>query len=229
MIYITGDTHGDIDIRKLSNDCFKAYKEDYLIIAGDFGLVWDNSKREKYWLDWLNEKPYTILFVDGNHENFDMLNSFEIERWNGGCIHKIRSNIYHLMRGHIFTIEGLKIFAMGGATSIDKDTRVEGISWWNQEQPTTSEMMFASENLESHQNKVDYVISHTTSFLMMSLIGWMRERSMLNQYFEKLESTIDFKHWYFGHFHLDRRLDNRHTSVYDNIMPITDHEICPKD
>lgn len=50
MIYVTGDIHADLDIGKLSMDKFPQQrslsKEDYLIICGDFGLVWDGSRRE---------------------------------------------------------------------------------------------------------------------------------------------------------------------------------------
>lgn len=78
MIYITGDCHGDW--RRFSLDCFPEQKEmtrnDYVIICGDFGL-WHDTSSERYWLDWLNNKPFTTLFVDGNHENYDRLNNFE--------------------------------------------------------------------------------------------------------------------------------------------------------
>lgn len=76
MIYVTGDIHGEVDISKLNTQNFSQAKEgDYLIICGDFGLIWDikPSKNEEYWLKWLSKKPWTTLFVDGNHENFDRL------------------------------------------------------------------------------------------------------------------------------------------------------------
>ena len=76
MIYITGDTHADFKGR-FSTQNFPQQKEmtkdDYLIICGDFGGVWDaggESKTEKWWLDWFEERNYTLLFVDGNHENY---------------------------------------------------------------------------------------------------------------------------------------------------------------
>ena len=82
MIFITGDLHGDYDIHKLSSKCFTVQREltrsDYVIICGDFGLLWDNSDEEKYWLKWLDEKPWTTLWIDGNHENYDMLSAFPI-------------------------------------------------------------------------------------------------------------------------------------------------------
>ena len=59
---------------------------DYVVIAGDFGGLWDGSQKDQYWLDWLNKKPFTTLFVDGNHENFDLLNTLPEKRmeWRTG-------------------------------------------------------------------------------------------------------------------------------------------------
>ena len=64
MIYVTGDIHGEVDISKLNTQNFSQAKEgDYLIICGDFGLIWDikPSKNEEYWLKWLSKKPWTTL------------------------------------------------------------------------------------------------------------------------------------------------------------------------
>ena len=49
MIYLTGDTHGGIDVRKLLDKKFlKRVKEgDYLIICGDFGFIWDYKKKKE--------------------------------------------------------------------------------------------------------------------------------------------------------------------------------------
>ncbi|MBP3832258.1 MAG: metallophosphoesterase [Clostridia bacterium] len=125
MIYITGDTHSDFT--RLADDQFpiqtEMTKNDYVIICGDFGGVWtfeEESNREKYILDWLNNKNFTTLFVDGNHENFTRLyNDYPVEECHGGKVHKIRDSVLHLMRGEIFDIDGKKIFAFGGAKSHD--------------------------------------------------------------------------------------------------------------
>ena len=76
MIYLTGDTHSDF--ARFSTDKFQIQKEmtknDYVIICGDFGGVWNylvESTYEKYWLNWLNEKNFTTLFVDGNLEELN--------------------------------------------------------------------------------------------------------------------------------------------------------------
>ena len=121
MIFITGDTHGDWKER-FDNLTFPEQKEltkdDYVIIAGDFG-IWNDSPYENYWFDWLEKKSFTTLFVDGNYENFDLLDKIPVCRWNGGFVHFIRPSVIHLMRGQVFTIEGLKFFTFGGASSHD--------------------------------------------------------------------------------------------------------------
>ena len=126
MIYITGDTHADFS--RFNTRRFPEQKEmtkdDIVIILGDFGGVWYDCPEEKHWLDWLSEKPFTICYVGGNHENYDRYfhtNEFETIDFHGGKAQKIRDNIYHLMRGYIFDFEGKKFFAMGGASSHDID------------------------------------------------------------------------------------------------------------
>ncbi|WP_246361985.1 metallophosphoesterase family protein [Paenibacillus alba] len=106
MIYITGDVHGSISIgRRLNTKNFpeqkKMTKDDFVIISGDFGLIWNGDKEDQYWLKWLHkEKPFTTLFIDGNHENHDMLDAYPVEIWNGGKVHRINDSVIHLMRGN---------------------------------------------------------------------------------------------------------------------------------
>ena len=99
---MTGDIHASYDIAKLSESCFDTAgltKDDYVIICGDFGLVWNNSASEQYWLRWLDARPFTTLFVDGNHEGFSLLNSFLETTWNGGAVHQVATSVLHLKRG----------------------------------------------------------------------------------------------------------------------------------
>ena len=189
MIYITGDTHGDV--RRLSVDNFPGQKEfenqdeNFVIICGDFGLIW-NCKEEKHserwWLDWLEDKKFTTLFVDGNHDNFNRLDEYPTKEWNGGLVHEIRPHVLHLMRGQIFNIDGCKIFTFGGARSHDIENlldlddpefdekrkifqrenlfyRIKDMSWWEEEMPTREEMKTGLDSLENNNWKVDYIIT----------------------------------------------------------------------
>ena len=102
MIYITGDTHGGF--QRFGNKYFPPQKhmsrEDYVIITGDFGGLWDGGPKDWYWLDWLSGKPFTTLFVDGNHENFDLLNALPEKASDAGAgIHLRRPHLVHDGRG----------------------------------------------------------------------------------------------------------------------------------
>lgn len=86
MIYHTSNTHSYFTI--FTEDKFpiqtEMTKNDYIIICGDFGGVWtfeEESSREKETLDSLNERNFTTLFVDGNHENYTRLyNDYPVEK-----------------------------------------------------------------------------------------------------------------------------------------------------
>lgn len=225
MIYITGDVHGEIDICKFSSKEFPEGKEltsnDFIIITGDFGLIWDvnySKESESYWIKWLSEKPWTTLFIDGNHENFDRLNTLPIEEKFGGKVGKINDKIYHLKRGEIYTIENKTFFCFGGAQSIDKNHRIEFLSWWKEEIPNTAEIQNGLNNLAKVNNKVDYIITHTCpeKILAKNIFHLNAEKiddqtgKILNTFY----SIINFKHWYFGHFHTDIKLSDKFTVLY---------------
>lgn len=224
MIYVTGDKHIPIDIDALMKRNFpdqsEMSKNDYVIICGDFGGLWSGGKKEEYWLALLDNRNFITLFVDGNHENFSMLNAYPICQWNGGKIHKIKDSVFHLMRGQIFTIDNCSFFTMGGGTSVDKIFRREGVSWWKEEQPSDSEYVEAITNLDKYNWKEDYVITHTCSRTIMKKYLYDKENSNLNGFFDVLEYKLKFKHWYFGHFHENIKLDNLHTLLYKKMIPV---------
>lgn len=222
MIYITGDTHIPIDIEKLNESKFPQQnsmtKNDYVVICGDFGGVWNNSDEELQWREYLKQKNFTSLFIDGNHENFNLLNQYEVSIWNGGKVHFINDSIIHLMRGQVFTIDGLKFFTMGGGESIDKDVRIKGKTWWSEEIPNSSEYEEALSNLDKTNWCVDYIITHTSSMALMKKLDYIKENNSLNQFLDTVQNKLHYKHWYFGHFHDDIDLDEKHTMLFEKII-----------
>lgn len=224
MIFVTGDTHGCIDIHKLNRQNFDysgLTKNDYIIICGDFGFIWYGNKKDDWWLKWLEELPCSVLFVDGNHENFDILNSYPIEIWNGGKIHKIREHIFHLMRGQVFTIEGKKFFTFGGANSHDKIYRKEGLSWWPQEMPTFEECEDAIKILDKYNWEVDYVITHSAPDNILYRVNPLYEHDLATNFLFTIDKDLKFKHWYFGHYHIDKNIDDLHTAMYQDIIALS--------
>ena len=246
MIYITGDCHADFTRfnTKIFPEQYEMTKDDYVIICGDFGGVWtfeEESRREKEALDWLNNKNFTTLFVDGNHENYTRLYNYPIEEWKGGKVHKIRDSVLHLMRGEIFDIDNKKIFAFGGARShdiqdgilnLDEEEkiyeyrkrgayfRIRDFSWWDLELPTNQEMENGIENLEKINYKVDYIISHCCPTSIQTLINSTYKRDILTDYLQQISEKCTFKRWYFGHYHDYRQVNSQFTLLYENIVPL---------
>lgn len=233
-IYVTGDCHGEF--RKFNTKNFALQrgmdKRDYVIICGDFGGIWHedaNNREEKYLMSWLADKPFTTLFVDGNHENFERLNSYPIEMWNGGKVHKINQSVIHLMRGQVYEIDGKKIFTFGGAQShdtqggvLDRDDpnyrkkvrdldrnwipyRINHLSWWKEELPSEEEMQEALTNLEKHDFKVDYIITHCGSSDTQDMIGGqgLYKKNILTEFLNRIKTEVEYKKWYLGHYHMD--------------------------
>lgn len=222
MFAITGDTHGEIDIGKLSTKRFPEQngmtKSDYLIVCGDFGCIWYGDKRDEYWLNWLNEKPFTTLFVDGNHENFNLLHTYPVVDFFGGSAHQIKQSVFHLMRGEVFEINGKKIFAMGGASSHDKVYRTEGKSWWPEELPSDAEYDHALKTLDKHDWSVDMVITHCApDSVQRELADWY-EHDKLTNFLQTVKHDLIYGAWYFGHYHVDRRIIGSMMALYDDIF-----------
>ena len=230
MFLVTGDIHGlrsMEDVARLSTANQELFdmmtKEDYLIIAGDFGLVWDSYVEEIQIQQWLEERPFTTLFIDGNHENFDLLELlYPVENWNGGKIRRLSPSVMQLMRGQVYEIDGKSFFTMGGAESYDKQFRIQGVSWWPQEIPSEREMREARANLLGHQMKVDYVITHCLpSSTQHQLFGnnSIYPDNRLTDFFDEINSKLSYKQWYCGHYHRDGTVmtNPRMHIIYHNV------------
>lgn len=226
MILVTGDTHGKVDFNKIKiiNEKGILSKDDYLIIAGDFAAIFDPNTLNQD-LAIYNELPFTVLFVDGNHENFTLLNSYPVSMWNGGKVHIIKDNIIHLMRGQVYSIECKTIFTFGGAVSVDQYRRIENVSWWKEEMPSEKELNEAKENLLKYNNQVDYIITHTCDAItirnyLVYFRGKVSEIFMDNEMLDYFEINVKYKHWYFGHYHFDGKITDNKTEVYNSFYEL---------
>lgn len=157
--------------------------------------------------DWLASFPCDILFVDGNHDNHAFWAEQPTEQWNGGLIQRLpeASNVIHLMRGEYYTIDGMTVWCMGGAESIDKIYRTEGVTWWREEIPSMKETWHGFDTLEEHGNKVDIILTHTLPQMLMPI--YFRDISPINDptgvYLNEIYRRVEFKQWFCGHMHRD--------------------------
>ena len=221
MLYFTGDTHGEKARFSPINMPDKPLTEnDVLIICGDFGFIYYDTVNESEVLDELEKKPYTICFVDGNHENFPAIFRFPLEEWNGGSIHRIRKNVIHLMRGQVFNIQGKKVFTFGGAYSIDRAIRQKDISYWAEELPSSKEYKEAVENLKKSGMAVDYVVSHTAPKEIILRMGKNPDLHdiELTGFLEWVMYEVKFTAWYFGHWHQDKTVYEKFRALYFDVV-----------
>lgn len=273
MIYVTGDTHGIYGaVKRLSVNNFPEQKEmtrnDYVIVCGDFGGIWDydsrynkeggilgdhihrengESPKERYWLNWFSKKSFTLLFCDGNHENFDRLEAYPEVDFHGGRAHRIRENVFHLMRGYVFDIDGKSIFVFGGAKSHDirdgiiypssfdsrkilkkkikrmkeekKFFRVDRVSWWDREVPDEDEMLRGITNLEKHKNEVDFIITHCAPAGIAALMKWY-DVDPCTRFLNTVSETVRFNRWYFGHYHRNEQVLGKFICIYEQVVRI---------
>lgn len=207
---ITGDIHGDLKFKHLSDYANSLGSSEnspqYLIIAGDFGGLWQPGDLSI--IDACGCFPFTTLFVDGNHENFDLLNSYPVTIWNGGKVHQLTNKVIHLMRGQVFELDGKTVFTFGGAASTDKQKRTPSLNWWPEELASEKELAEAEYNLRTHGNQVDYIITHCGYINAVQelhrKLNCDKLRICTQSYLlSKLLRDVSFSAWFCGHYHLD--------------------------
>jgi len=227
MVYVTGDIHGE-QSRMLDRNIKRLKKNDTLIVLGDFGFVWDNSEKEKKFLKYLGSRRYNVCFLDGTHENYDLLYQYPKTIWKGGLVHRINNHLFHLCRGQVFTIDGLKIFTFGGGESLDRDMHREHQTWWREELPSKEELSQGVENLEEAGCEVDYILTHEPPALIKGSVQMRLRRteqiSALNAYLEEISRSCTYKKWFYGSCHEDKIITLSHIGVYREVIPLEEAE-----
>ncbi len=219
MIYFCGDTHGDIDVGKIrflvSKN--KISRDDILIILGDCGVLFYQDKEiyEQY-IKLYESFGLTILYLDGNHENFPLIHSFPETTIYGAKAHKISDHIFYICRGEILEIEGHTFLCVGGATSIDREYRIEGVSWWREENISESDMENAFDNLKRYDNKVDFILTHCVDTTSVYFGLHFRPDENTNK-LEELEAKASYRCWLCGHYHCDIFLSSKKAVLYNRI------------
>ena len=243
MIYITGDTHNTADMHHLSTKWMKRYcglqdvnysDINEVIILGDFGLPWHDcpvdengihpvAKDDKYLVRWYNEKPFKVLAVMGNHDNYNMLEKLPKIKMFGDTVLKVSENILYLIRGHIYNIEGKIFLALGGAQSHDKYFRKLNKDLWAQEEWTKEEQDACLERIKKFGTDVDFIVSHTGSINGISCIesscddpecvAAFREDSNVC-FNDMIDEMMTYQRWFFGHWHKNWGYDHKNESRY---------------
>ena len=224
MIYVTGDIHGNLRDYRLSL-LSNLKEDDYVIFLGDFGFGWNNTLMECF-----NEAfphfPCTVLFIAGNHENYNILKALPTKEMFGSEVGVFREGVYHLKTGEVYTINGKKFLVFGGALSIDREYRTLGVGYWEEEIPSLEEFNRALDNLKKNDYKIDYLLTHTCSEnIIKDMFNYSevipdKTATMIRLIESKIKSPYIN---YFGHFHEHREKGN-HKCLYLEMKGID--EVC---
>lgn len=160
------------------------------------------------------------------HENHPLLESYPLVDFHGDKAHKINNHIYCFVQGGMYDFDGKKFFSFGKAQSHDKWYRKEGVDWWREEMPSDREYQYGIDTLKKNNYKFDYVISHCAPDSVADVIGnGEYKHDKLTNFLQKVVAEdVEFSHWYFGHYHVDRDVDvkdgNKYTCIYQNIYKV---------
>lgn len=218
MVFLTGDIHGDTHRITKFAETMQLSREDVVIILGDVGVNYYGDFRDTKRKEELRNIDSAILCIHGNHEfRPHRLESYKLIDWNGGkvWVETDYPNLLFAKDGEIYTIDGIKYIAIGGAYSIDKYYRLRtGLNWFEDEQPSDDIKKYVESQLRN--NRVDVILSHTCPLKYEPIevfLPGIDQRSVdksTEQWLDSIESSYAYKAWFCGHFHINKRIDKLH-------------------
>ena len=85
--------------------------------------------------------------------------------------------------------------------------------------PNENEFQEGLNNLKD--KKIDYIITHTCPSDEVRELANPSIYDQLTDYLNDIQKTISYKHWYFGHFHINfLNIKNNISALYDIVIPI---------
>lgn len=218
MVCITGDIHSDPNRVLYFCQNTLVTENDTIIILGDVGANYYSNERDAAIKAELNSLGVEILCIHGNHEiRPSRISSYKLKTWNGGkvFVEDEYPNLLFCKDGEIYTIEGLRYIAIGGAYSVDKPLRIlRNWGWWSDEQPGPEIKAFVENQLSKHT--VDIVLSHTCPHkyipveMFLGSIDQSTVDSSTEEWLDEIEDRIEYKAWFCGHWHTNKRIDKIH-------------------
>lgn len=210
MIAVIGDVHGKFyELRHEMINLLREHGKLDFVQVGDFGLGFDSPGRDWEQLKLINEvliqASNSILYViRGNHDNPAF--------WQPGTGFNF-SNIQFIEES-IIEIDGRLCYFLGGAISIDRCKRIQGVSYW------TGESTVWNNNFSHYRiTSCDLIFTHDvyqkwTPFTIHSpyALAWAeRDRKLIEdleyqqeRVFETISKHISYMkpvHWFHGHYH----------------------------
>lgn len=217
MIYLTGDTHGSFE--RIEMFCKKMHttKDDILIILGDAGINFSGPHIDEIKKYYIKKLPITLFCIHGNHEQRPYtIETYKEKRWKEGIVYYEEKfpDILFAKDGEIYDLNNKKCIVIGGAYSVDKMYRLaRGFGWWSDEQPDSEIKQYVESQLENNSWEIDIVLSHTTPEKYEPVEVFLKglDQSKVDKsteiWLDKIEDKLNYKKWYCGHFHTQKKID----------------------
>lgn len=151
-VVVCGDWHGNTGAALQAIKQAASTGADVIVQAGDFGYGWDRGKYLRKVSAEAERLQVPVLFVDGNHENFDRLLKLPV-REDG--LRQVAPWVFHIPRGTVWQWGQVVFMGAGGGYSVDKPFREPGTEWWPQETINDEELAHCLS-----AGKVDVLITH---------------------------------------------------------------------
>lgn len=233
MLYLTGDTHGD----NLGRFSFRRRpgmrswtEDDVAVVLGDTALMWPGYEKETaYVLDQLVSKPFAIVFILGNHDNYDWAETLPQVDVFGGTMRQIvvdgvtYENRFIVDSWTVADLSGYHCLLCAHAKSHDIDHlyqpddkegiaaakrrgewfRVAHKTWWPQEELDIGAI---EPFIQEHENeRFDAILTHDCPGMFCSFAGHESGARMKateqERYFDDLRRRLDYGIWAHGHMH----------------------------
>lgn len=218
MVYITGDIHGDPMRIYAFAKKHKLTKNDMVIILGDVGANYYGDERDERTKENLSKVRVPILCIHGNHEMRPWeADGYTLVKWNGGkvWVQEKYPQLLFAKDGEIYTIDGKKYIAIGGAYSVDSYWRIKHhAGWWESEQPTEEIKKFVEKQLQV--NEIDIILSHTCPRkykpieAFLPFIDQSTVDTSTEDWLDSIEEKVNYQAWYCGHWHIEKDIDKIH-------------------
>lgn len=216
-VYITGDTHGSFD--RVIRFCREqdTVLDNTFIILGDAGVNYHGGEKDVALKNILTKIPVTFFCIHGNHEQRPSPElGYELGEYHGGkvWVEPGYPNILFTIDGEVYEFCKRACIVIGGAYSVDKWYRLRnGWGWWHDEQPSEEIKAKVEQVLAEHDWKIDVVLSHTCPLryepieVFLPGIDQSTVDSSTEEWLDGIEQRLDYKHWYCGHFHTEKKID----------------------
>lgn len=222
MIGIQGDNHGNISTL-FSNIDYYGSAGMTIFHVGDFGYnlggeyqnEYKYGKSLKYINKFLKGRGITMYVIRGNHDNPNYFDG-----------RFMLSNIKLVRDYTVVNVLDSNWLMVGGAISIDRGGRKQGISYWKEEEFDL--------NWDKYKDlrDIDYVITHTAPAVALDMYVIVSdvvknfadtyndatleqdvriERSQMQSMCETLKENNNIKNWYYGHYHF--QMNNEHAGT----------------